>query len=170
MISRLGVDFGRVIHGGLAAPGEEDTAFLNGEWDEAMASPATPGMWEVLPQIVDLFGIQVWVISKCGARVQERTLAWLDLHDFYAKTGIPTGNVRFCRKRADKRGVCEELGITHMVDDRLDVHEAIRDVVPYRYLFGPQRTEAPGWVMKPQSWTELLGMLHRDPSDNPTHG
>jgi hypothetical protein len=87
VISRLGVDFGRVIHGGLAAPGEEDTAFLNGEWDEAMASPATPGMWEVLPQIVDLFGIQVWVISKCGARVQERTLNWLDLHDFYAKTG-----------------------------------------------------------------------------------
>jgi hypothetical protein len=70
----------------------------------------------------------------------------------------------------DKRGICEELGITHMVDDRLDVHEAIRDVVPYRYLFGAQPQEAPAWVLTPQSWAELLGMLHRDPSDIPTHG
>jgi hypothetical protein len=33
--SRLGVDFGRVIHGGAAIAGEEDTAFLDGDLDES---------------------------------------------------------------------------------------------------------------------------------------
>jgi hypothetical protein len=100
MEPRLGVDFGRVIHGGAASPGDQDTVFLDGDFEEAMRSPATAGMFEVLPGLVDRFGGRVWVISKCGERVQERTLRWLDLHDFHARTGIAPGNVRFCRKRA----------------------------------------------------------------------
>src|SRR5690242_10321735 len=62
---RLGVDFGRVIHGGAATEGEEDTAFLDGDFEEAMRSPATAGMFEVLPRLVARFGGRVWVISKC---------------------------------------------------------------------------------------------------------
>lgn len=152
---RLGVDFGRVIHGGAAVSGEEDTVFLSGDAEEAMRSPATDGMFEVLPGLVARFGGRVWVISKCGERIQDRTLRWLDRNDFYRRTGIAPGNVRFCRKRADKAGHCEELGITHMVDDRLDVHVALRGLVPYLYLFGPQPASAPDWVRHVRTWAEL---------------
>ncbi|RFS85610.1 hypothetical protein D0T12_11380 [Actinomadura spongiicola] len=147
---RLGVDFGRVIHGGLLAPGEEDTAFLGGSFEEALASPATAGVYEVLPGLVEAFDGRVWIISKCGDRVRRRTLAWLDHHDFYGRTGLRRGNVRFCRKRAEKAGHCRELGITHMIDDRLDVHRAIRDIVPYRYLFGLE--PGPEWVRHLPNW------------------
>ncbi|WP_149257620.1 hypothetical protein [Actinomadura sp. K4S16] len=148
---RLGVDFGRVIHGGLRAPGENDTVFLDGTFEQALASPATDGVYEVLPGLIEAFGGRAWIISKCGDRVRERTLAWLDHHDFYGRTGLPRGNVRFCRKRQDKALHCAELGITHMIDDRLDVHRAIREIVPYRYLFGPKG--GPEWVRHVPDWT-----------------
>jgi hypothetical protein len=152
---RLGVDFGRVIHGGAAESGEADTAFLDGDAEEAMRSPATAGMFETLPGLVDRFGGRVWVISKCGERIQRRTLEWLDRHDFYRRTGIAPQHVRFCRKRADKAGHCAELGITHMVDDRLSVHTALRGLVPHLYLFGPQPATPPDWVHPVATWAEL---------------
>jgi hypothetical protein len=152
---RLGVDFGRVIQGGADSRGKEDTVFLGGGWAEAMRTPATEGMFEVLPRLVERFGGRAWVISKCGERVRERTLGWLEHHDFYRRTGLPAGNVRFCRKRAEKAGHCAELRITHMIDDRLDVHTALRDLVPHLYLFGPQSTEPPGWLRQALTWADL---------------
>ncbi|NKZ05028.1 hypothetical protein [Actinomadura latina] len=148
--SRLGVDFGRVIHGGLRAPGDEDTVFLDGSFEEALASPATEGVYDVLPGLIEAFEGRAWIISKCGDRIRRRTLAWLDHHDFYARTGLPRENVRFCRRRAEKAGHCADLGITHMIDDRLDVHRAIREIVPYRYLFGPE--QGPEWVRHLPGW------------------
>jgi hypothetical protein len=155
MNARLGVDFGRVIHGGAAEPGDEDTVFLTGDDDEALHSPATPGAFVVLPRLVERFQNQVWVISKCGERIQNRTLQWLDHHDFYRRTGIPRGNVRFCRKRADKALHCAELGITHMIDDRLGVHVALRGIVPNLYLFGPHESP-PDWVRHAPTWDSLV--------------
>jgi hypothetical protein len=151
---RLGVDFGRVIHGGAAEAGPADTAFLDGDLEQALRSPATEGAFDVLPRLVALFGGRVWVISKCGERVQRRTLRWLDHHDFYARTGIAPGDVRFCRERADKALHCAELGITHMIDDRLDVHRALRGLVPHLYLFGPQPAPAPEWVRHTLTWAD----------------
>lgn len=152
---RLGVDFGRVIHGAAAADGVRDTVFLDGSFDDALASPATDGAFDVLPRLVDAFGGRVWVISKCGPRIQERTLAWLDHHDFYARTGVPRGNVRFCRKREEKAGHCASLRITHMIDDRIDVHRALLDTVPCRYLFGRQKGPASEWVRHTLTWSDV---------------
>ncbi|QKG26242.1 hypothetical protein ACTIVE_7895 [Actinomadura verrucosospora] len=138
----------------MSAPGEADTAFLGGSFADAVASPAADGVYEALPPLVEAFGGRAWIISKCGDRVRERTLAWLDHHDFYGRTGLARGNVRFCRKRPEKALHCAELGITHMIDDRLDVHRAIREVVPYRYLFGPQKGDVPDWVRHVPSWAD----------------
>jgi hypothetical protein len=149
---RLGVDFGRVIQGGALPSGAADTVFLSGGHAAAMRSPATDGAIDALARLVRRFAGQVWVISKCGDRIQRRTLDWLAHNDFYAATGIPAGNVRFCRRRADKAAHCAELGITHMIDDRLDVHRALRDVVAHRYLFGPQPEPAPPWVHHVPTW------------------
>ncbi|GAA2098515.1 hypothetical protein [Actinomadura alba] len=151
---RLGVDFGRVIHGASAPSGVEDTVFLQGGDEQALRSPPTEGAFDVLPRLVELFGGRVWIISKCGERIQRRTLRWLAHQDFYERTGMPPGNVRFCRKRADKALHCAELGITHMIDDRLDVHRALRGLVPYRYLFGHQSQPAPAWVRAVLTWAE----------------
>jgi hypothetical protein len=152
---RLGVDFGRVINGGADQPGVADTVFLHGGFEAAMATPGAVGVFEVLPRIVELFGGRAWIVSKCGPTTQRRTLQWLEHHDFYRRTGVPAGNVRFCRRRPEKAIHCAELGITHFIDDRIDVHAALRGLVPNLYLYGPQPAPAPGWVRPVATWAEV---------------
>jgi ribA/ribD-fused uncharacterized protein len=151
----LGVDFGRVIQGGDVPDGNDDTQFLGSSYDTAMQSPATVGMFDALPRLVERFDGRVWIISKCGPRIRHLMLSWLEFHDFYDRTGVPRDNVRYCAKRAEKAGHCIELGVTHMIDDRLDVHSHLRGVVENLYLFGTQRTAvAPPWVTSVRTWTE----------------
>ncbi|WP_067538060.1 hypothetical protein [Nocardia crassostreae] len=136
---RLGIDFGRVIQGAALEPGAADTAFLSGGHDAAMNTPPSPDAFEILPRLVDRFAGHAWVISTCGPRVQQRTLDWLDHHDFY---------------RVDKRAHCARLGITHMIDDRLEVHDALRGLVTHLYLFGAQTEPAPMWVRHVPTWRD----------------
>ncbi|MDF2697048.1 MAG: hypothetical protein K0S65_5431 [Labilithrix sp.] len=97
----LGVDIGRVIING-DGPG---TSFIGGFEDDAMRAPALDGAFASLTRLRTRFDGRVWLISKCGPRVQERTRRWLDRHRFFQETGIPYGQLRFCRERvAGRRG------------------------------------------------------------------
>ena len=138
---RLGIDIGRVIIDGSAHPGGGDTAFFSGDEATMLATPEMAGAVAAIARLGELFGGRVWLVSKCGPRVQARTLRWLEAHDFHGRTGVPRGHVRFCRARADKRGHCEDLRLTHFVDDHPEVHEAIRGTVERQYFFGPQRAD-----------------------------
>jgi hypothetical protein len=162
---RLGVDIGRVIIGGGVVPGSSDTQFFSGDTARMLATPAVPGAVEALARLVPRFE-QVWLVSKCGERVQRHTRQWLDHHDFAARTGIPREHLRFCLKRPDKAVHCAQLGITHFVDDKLDVHQALRGVVAHRYLFGAQPAPAPAWVTHTETWADaeaaiLRSLAHR---------
>ena len=149
---RLGVDIGRVIIGGGPPESGEDTAFFHGELDDALRTPAVEGAFEALARLVGRFEGRVWLVSKCGPWVQERTLVWLDHHRFYERTGVDRANVRFCRERSEKADHCRELSITDFVDDRLDVLEALRGVVARGYLFGPQDGGVPADVVPTPDW------------------
>jgi hypothetical protein len=164
---RLGVDIGRVIIGGGVVPGSSDTQFFSGDTARMLATPAVPGAFEALARLAPRFE-QVWLVSKCGERVQRHSRLWLDHHDFAARTGIPREHIRFCLKRPDKAVHCAQLGITHFVDDKLDVHQALRGIVAHRYLFGPQPAPAPEWVRHTETWADAeaailqtLGVAHR---------
>jgi hypothetical protein len=136
--NRLGIDVGRV----LISPGDEsspDTSFIGGSLEDALRTPPYEGIFEILPALVEKFAARVWIVSKCGARVRERTVAWFQHHHFFERTGIDPANVRFCRERAQKAPICAELGITHFIDDRSDVLEPMSGIVANRFLFGPQR-------------------------------
>jgi hypothetical protein len=152
---RLGLDFGRVIHGGPLSGGT-DSDFLHGPLAAALASTAVPDMWETVPALVDLFDGRVWIVSKCGGNIERRTLAWLRHHRFYDRTGVPEGNVRFCRQRPEKARHAAELGLTHFVDDRADVLAHLDGLVAHRYLFGPQDAAAAPGVTATLTWPDLL--------------
>ncbi|MBY8856478.1 hypothetical protein K7711_08320 [Nocardia sp. CA2R105] len=150
----MGVDFGRVIQGAAAEPGAADTVFLSGGVEQALRTPPSLDAFEVLARLVPRFD-GAWVISKCGPRIEQRTRQWLDHHDFYDRTGIPRENLRFCRARADKAIHCAELGITHMIDDRIEVHSALRGLVPHLFWFGAQTEPPPDWVRATRTWLDL---------------
>jgi hypothetical protein len=138
-MKKLGIDIGRVLIAPDAADGRADTSFIGGSMETALATPPYEGMFEVVPELVELFGGRVWLVSKAGPRVQEKTRQWLDLHRFFERTGIEPSNLRFCLERPQKALHCRELAITHFIDDRADVLACLEGVVPHRFLFGPQK-------------------------------
>jgi hypothetical protein len=128
----LGIDIGRVIIHGDGP----DTSFIGATDEDALKAPAMAGAFEAIGRLVPRFEGRVWLVSKCGPRIAERSLRWLDHHRFWEATGVAREQVRFCRQRKEKAGICLDLGIGWFVDDRLDVLVPMEGVVPHRFLFG----------------------------------
>jgi hypothetical protein len=158
----LGVDFGRVINDASSHPSGDDTSFLQGSDDEMLATPAMAGAFHSLKRLVPAFDGRVWIVSKAGPRIQDNTERWLLHQDFYDKTGMTSTNLRFVRRRVDKVVQCQELGITHFVDDRAEVIEALTGVVPHLYLFGPQDRPQPPGALPVLTWDVAETAILRD--------
>ena len=135
---------GRVI---IAGDGP-DTSFFAGD-EAALKVPAVEGAFEGVSRLVRAFSGRVWLVSKCGSNIQRRTLKWLEAHDFWTHTGVAEDHVRFCKERPQKALATRQLGLTHFIDDRSDVLEALDGVVGNRYLFRP--AEAAGAYDGPRS-------------------
>lgn len=155
----LGIDIGRVIIGPVDDDGHADTSFLSGTPDRAMETPPAPGAFAAIARLADAFDGAVWLVSKCGPRVQSKTRRWLDHWGFWATTGVAPDHLRFCLERRDKALHCHELGVTHFIDDRLDVLEHLRGFVPCLYLFGHQKARAPDWVTPVVTWPAVLAAM-----------
>ena len=157
--TRLGIDIGRVL---IAAEGPhgEDTAFIGGSLQDALDTPPYEGMFDAVVPLVEKFEGRVWLVSKCGPSVQAKSRAWLRHHRFFERTGIAPENLRFCLQRPQKADHCRQLRITHFIDDRTDVLHHLQDIVPNRYLFGPQRkpVTVEGLVLLP-AWKDAAALV-----------
>ncbi|WP_017594943.1 hypothetical protein [Nocardiopsis potens] len=155
----LGVDVGGVVIDRIADG--TDTSFFG---DDPMSTPAVPGVFTALAALTEAFDGRVRVISKAGPRTAQRTRDWLAVHRFAERTGVPPENLHFVRERPDKAPVAARLGVTHFVDDLLDVLVHL-DTVPHRYLFtgglGKEEppSEVPGWAVRADTWPELTGLI-----------
>jgi hypothetical protein len=153
---RLGVDIGRVIIDGSSHPAGGDTAFFTGDEAALLATPEMAGAFAAIALLGNDFEGRIWLVSKCGPRVAERSRRWLDGHDFWGRTGVAPDHLRFCRIRSQKRLHCDELGLTHFVDDRADVHAAIRGSVDHQYFFGPGHDQVPPYGTATPTWADVL--------------
>jgi hypothetical protein len=62
----------------------------------------------------------------------------------------------FCLERRDKTLHCHELGVSHFIDDRVNVLEHLRGSMPCLYLLGHQTARPPGWVTPVVTWPAVL--------------
>lgn len=152
--ARIGVDIGKVLIGG---DGPNDTPFLGTTDEMAMDAPAVAGGFEAVAALVELTGGAVWLVSKCGSGIERRTRAWLEHHDFWDATGLAREHAVFCRERREKTPIARRLGLTHFVDDRVDVLEPMAGVVGHRYLFGA--AHAPEGLVPTPSWADVMREL-----------
>jgi hypothetical protein len=153
-IRRIGIDIGRVIIG-PTVNGRADTSFLGAQLKDALRTPPAPGAIEGVAELVARSDGQAWLVSKCGPTVQAKTRAWLDHHDFWARTGMRRDHLRFCLRRPDKAVHARELRLTAMIDDRVDVLTHLAGIVPQRLLFGEQDRPAPAWAIAVGDWTAV---------------
>lgn len=155
-IQALGVDIGNVIinnrFNDLSKLDEQGYAGL----------PVVDGSFESLKILNGYFKGNVHLISKCSEWAEKQILAWLQSKDFYLKTGIDPRNISFVRERADKDAVCRTLGITHFIDDRLEVLSHMIESTPHLYLFQPNSEEVEKFkeflpkVTVVNGWEEVL--------------
>jgi len=157
---RLGVDIGGVI---IERTDESDDTSFWGE--NYLDTPEVDGAMAAIAALrEERFGDAVYLVSKCGQETEERARRWLAHNRFYEKTGLSPAHVRYCRKRHEKAPICSELGITHFVDDRLEVLSYLDDV-PHRYLFRPSDAEVAGYsefldrVRRVDSWNEAQAAI-----------
>jgi len=156
----LGVDIGGVI---VALVGrDEDTSFFG---TRPLETPAVADVFDSLAALtVEPFAGRVHLVSKAGPKVAANTRDWLVHHDVFDRIGIPAANLHFVRERRDKAVVCQRLGVTHFVDDRLDVLAHL-NTVEHRYLFlggtddRPEAGRIPDWATATDTWTELTVLL-----------
>jgi hypothetical protein len=153
---RLGVDVGRVLVSGEGS----DTSFFSASDELALATPEVPGAIAAVVRLARLLQGRVWLVSKCGPRIQQRTRAWLDHVGFYASTGLPADHVHFCRERKEKAPICKRLGISAFIDDREDVLASMEGLVEHRLLFGSIATSLPGVVAVP-TWGDAEPLIAR---------
>lgn len=154
---RLGIDIGRVII--EPGDGDQDTSFLGGSDEDAMRTPPSHGALETIAELVQAFEARVWLVSKCGPRIQDRTRMWLAHWRFHERTGLPRHQLRFCRKRPEKAPICAELGLQAFIDDRPDVLAPMAGIVAWRYLYGPQRRPAPAELVWVPDWAAVRAEL-----------
>ena len=156
----LGLDVGGVI---VDRTGEEsDTSFFG---DRPMDTPAVPGAFEAIAALTaGPFEGRVHVVSKAGPKIARLTREWFAHTGFFERTGVSPDRVRFVRHRHEKAPICDELGITHFVDDRLSVLEHLGNV-PHRYLFigglGPHSPpgDIPTWATASDRWPDLARLI-----------
>lgn len=157
----LGVDIGGVLTDRVADG--SDTSFFS---DRFLETPAVADGFEILARLVrERFGERAHLVSKCGPRVQEKTLLWLAHRNFHAITGVAPERLHFCRTREEKAPICKRLRVTHFIDDRFDVLSYLT-TVPNRYLFQPRdkdlaraEREAPQGLCVVRSWAEIAALL-----------
>lgn len=157
----LGVDIGGVI---MAHQAEgSDTSFFG---DNYLESPATDFVFEALRALntEGRFKDNVHIVSKCGKETERKSREWLNHRQFAEVTGIPESRLHFCKKRREKAPICESLGVTHFVDDKLEVLSYL-PFVKSRYLYCPRESEVEKYsehlssVIRVATWTELLALL-----------
>lgn len=124
---RLGIDVGKVIIGGA---GEEDTSFFS---DDFLLTPEVKNAFTSIKFLAGKYDI--WIISKCGQKVQDRTLLWLEARGFFGFTGVSKEQVLFVRKRPAKAPLAVELGLIAFLDDRDDIIESMNGLVQHPILF-----------------------------------
>jgi len=157
----LGIDIGRVIIGAADPSGRADTSFLRGSDEAALSTPPSEGAFAAIAELTRAFAGRVWLVSKCGPRIQQLTRHWLQRQSFYEFTGVRQDRLRFCLKRPEKRDHCLAIGATHFIDDRLDVLEHLTGLVPRLYWFGHQigAPHAPAWAQPARDWSEARTLI-----------
>jgi hypothetical protein len=163
-VEALGVDVGGVLI--TSTDREQDTALFHAGY---LDRPEVPGAIDALARLArERFGDRTYVVSKCGEATERRTLEWMAHHRFFERTGVTADRVHFCRTREGKAPIAERLGLTHFVDDRLEVLSHLT-TVPHRYLFRPDDAEVERFrahlptVRRAESWADLVETLARTP-------
>jgi hypothetical protein len=151
LVERLGVDIGGPI---MASPNE---LFFS---DRYLEVPMVPGVLPSLTRLRSRFAAHIYLIST-NIRRRPQALEILEKHRILDFVG--RDHVVMCDTDTAKANACRELGISHFVDDRIEVLELLATVAR-RYLFTSEsdagtNPSLPSNTLLVSSWSAIEGDL-----------
>lgn len=146
MVERLGVDIGGPI---MASPNE---LFFS---DRYLEVPMVPGVLTSLTRLRSRFAAQIYLFST-NIRRRTQALEILEKHRILDLVG--RDHVVMCDTDTAKANACRDLGISHFVDERIEVLELLTTVTG-RYLFTSGDTgtgpSLPSNTLRVSSWSAI---------------
>lgn len=122
---KIGIDIGNVIIGG----GGDDTSFFDDSlwWN----TPEVDGAYLAIESLKK--DNEIHLISKCGLKVENRSILWLAAKDYIPM--VLQHRIHFVRKRHLKAPMAQALELDIFIDDRQDIIDTMQGVVKFPILF-----------------------------------
>ena len=76
----------------------------------------------------------IYIVVKTASDNVTKMVEWLDKQNFWLFSGVTSLHCVFCISPEAKAEICKLLGVTHMIDDTIDILNKAK-TVKYRYLF-----------------------------------
>ena len=158
----LGIDFGNVIIDHLGFGTTEDY-FHHGDYNlippvenalECLAELNRTGLFKNITVVYNATGVADMKISN-----------WLIAHRFCEITGIPAANIFRSTHGRNKLIYCQQHGITHFVDDRMEVLNPMIGIIPFLFLLNGQAQEIAGYQTElnklnvADSWSTIISTI-----------
>jgi hypothetical protein len=148
-VERLGVDIGGPIMSMLYGANPTDLFFS----DRYLEVPIVVGVLASLTRLRSRFGADIYLIST-NVRRRPQAFEILEKHRILELVG--RDHVVMCDTDAAKAIACRDLGITHFVDDRIEVLELLASVTR-RYFFTSEdaHRSLPSNIVRVASWSAI---------------
>lgn len=160
---KIGIDIGGVI---IAQDTDDPDLFFT---DSFLIAEPFENCFKTITRLVQNFGSEnIFIISKCGEKVQKKSREWLEHKDFFRLTGFNPDHLNFCLERHEKAGIAQTLHLTHFIDDRYSVLKYMVDLplIERLILFCPNDTEKEASrsnsndkILEVDSWEEVGRVL-----------
>jgi hypothetical protein len=145
---KLGVDVGGVL---LCRKTIDKKTRKKGS--ESSWIPCAQESLKSLSEIYELF-----IVSFCSAKMLTRSKE--QLRRLNVDQYVPEDHWFFVTKRTDKSQVCKEQKLNALIDDRLDVLDAVKKEVPHvkRYWFNGDKSQSKHHIVL-RDWSHAVGLL-----------
>lgn len=136
---KIGTDIGGVCIGGTK---ENHDTFFGSNFLK------TPEIEDAFDSLIILsIDHEVHWVSKCGPKVEEKTVQWLQAHQWLEPDLIKPGRLHFVRRRELKVPMALALQLDVFIDDRIEICTALREAgIPH--------------VIQFESWSQVTSELY----------
>lgn len=137
----FGIDVGGVLIDRVKGD-DSDTSMFS---DRYLETPEVPDAIDTLAKLgAGRWKGNLFIVSKAGNRMRAKTMEWLGHRKFWERTGMLPEQAFFTYTRQEKAPIAKQLGLTHFVDDRLEILASLGGICKNLYLFrGGEKEIAP---------------------------
>ena len=136
---KIGIDCGGVL---LANYNRSDGTSVPSK-HSFLEFPTLRGAQDAVIKLVEIFGQEnVHVVSQVSKRLESELAQWIYVN-FVDPSVLLEKNIHFCEEPSGKAPICSSLGLTHFVDNRMEILSFLSDI-PNLFLLQPSQYELDG--------------------------